>query len=62
MMKTQGSDTENYYSIEELKEKALMKLLDKMYKYKRMLSYYLKCRKIQKTSTKKFQKLVMVKQ
>ena len=31
-----------------VKENALMKLLSKMYKYKTMISYCLKCKKIQK--------------
>ena len=47
MMKIQRSDSEKNNLIEESKKKALMKLLDK-YKYKRMISYCLKCKKIQK--------------
>ena len=43
--------------LEKVKEKLLIKLLDKMHKYKTMLSYCLKCRK-----NTKFQELVMVKQ
>ena len=30
--------------LKKVKEKALIKLLDKMHKYKTILSYYLKCR------------------
>ena len=37
-----------------------MKLLGKIYKYKPMVSYCLKCKKIKKTETQEFQKLVMV--
>ena len=48
-MKDQRSDTKNILWLKKVKEKALMKLLDKMHKYKTMLSYCLKCKKIQKT-------------
>ena len=61
-MKDQRSDTKNILWLKKVKEKALMKLLDKMHKYKTMLSYCLKCKKIQKTWIQEFQKLVMVKQ
>ena len=47
-MKTQRSDIEKKNLIEEGKKKALIKLLDKMHKYKSMISYCLKCKKIQK--------------
>ena len=43
MMKTQRSNTEKPVWLKEVKKKALMKLLDKMHKYRTMLSYYLKC-------------------
>ena len=53
MMKTQRSDTEKNYLIEEGKKQALMKLLNAInllitvqsLKYKTMLSYCLKCKK-----------------
>ena len=45
MMKAQKSDTEKIIWLKKVKEKALIKLLDKMHKYKTILSYYLKCRK-----------------
>ena len=45
MVKTQRSDTEKKIWLKKVKEKTLMKLLDKMHKYKTMLSYCLKCRK-----------------
>ena len=48
MMKTQRSEIEEKNLIEEGKKKALIKLLDKMHKYKSMISYCLKCKKIQK--------------
>ena len=44
MIKTQRSDTEKTL-IEEGKKESLIKLLDKMHKYKTMLSYCLKSRK-----------------
>ena len=44
MIKTQRSDTEKTL-IEEGKKESLTKLLDKMHKYKTMLSYCLKSRK-----------------
>ena len=34
MMKSQQSDTKKIIRLRKVKEKALMKLLDKMYKYK----------------------------
>ena len=46
--------------MKKVKEKALMRLLDKIHKYKKMLSYFLKCKKIQKFQ--EFQKLVVAKQ
>ena len=49
IMKNQRRDTEKNNLIKEGKEKALIKLLDKMRQYKTMLSYCLKCEKIQKT-------------
>ena len=45
MMKTQRSDTEKIIWLKKVKEKALMKLLNKIHKYKTMLSYCLKCGK-----------------
>ena len=49
MMKSQRNDTEKKTIwLKKVKEKALMKILDKMHKYKKMLSYCLKCKKIQK--------------
>ena len=48
MMKFQRIDTEKKIWLKKVKEKALMKLLDKMHKYKTMLSYCLKCKKIHK--------------
>ena len=45
MMKTQRNDIKKGNLIEEAKKKALMKLLDKMHQYKKVLSYCLKCRK-----------------
>ena len=44
MMKTQRRDTV-IISLKRVKEKALIKLLDKIHKYKTILSYCLKCRK-----------------
>ena len=49
MMKSQKNDTEKNKMIDKGKRKAFMKLLDKIHKYKTMLSYCLKCKKIQKT-------------
>ena len=51
MMKSQRNDSEKKKTIwlKKVKEKALKKILDKMHKYKKMLSYCLKCKKIQKT-------------
>ena len=49
MISSQRSDTEKSYLIEKGKKKPMMKLLDKMYRYKTMLSYCLKCKKVQKT-------------
>ena len=50
MMKSQRSDTEKKIIwLKKVKEKALMKSLDKMHKHKTMLSYCLQCKKIQKT-------------
>ena len=49
MMKSQKNDTEKNKMIDKGKRKAFMKLLDKTHKYKTMLSYCLKCKKIQKT-------------
>ena len=48
MMKTQRSDTEKIIWSKKVKKKALMKLLEKMHKYKMMLSYCLKCRNYRK--------------
>ena len=45
IMKNQRSDTEKNNLIKEGKKKALIKLLDKMRKYKTMLSYCLQCKK-----------------
>ena len=44
------------------KEKVLIKSLDKMHKYKTMISYCLQCKKIQKAQLQEFQKLVIIKQ
>ena len=49
MMKSQRSDAENKNWLKKVKEKALMKLLDKMHQCKTMLAYFLRCKKIQKT-------------
>ena len=49
MRKSQRSDAENKNWLKKVKEKALMKLLDKMHHFKTMLSYFLRCKKIQKT-------------
>ena len=49
MMKSQRSDAENKNWLKKVKEKALMKLLDKMHQFKTMLSYFLRCKKLQKT-------------
>ena len=46
MMKSQRSDTEKIIWLKKVKEKALMKFLDKIYKYKTMLSYCLKYKKM----------------
>ena len=48
-IKSQRKDTEKNNLTETNKRKELMKLLDKIHKYKTMLSYCLKCKKIQKT-------------
>ena len=48
--------------LKKVKEKQLMKLLGKMHKYKTMISYCLKCKRIQKAQTEEFQKLVIIKQ
>ena len=45
MMESQRSDTEKNNLIEEVKEMALKKLLDRIHEYKAMLSYCLKCKK-----------------
>ena len=45
MVKTLRSDTEKKIWLKKVKEKTLMKLLDKMHKYKTMLSDCFKCRK-----------------
>ena len=42
MMKTQGSNTKTINGLKKVKEKALIKLLDKMHKYKTMISCCLK--------------------
>ena len=44
-MKDQQSDTKNIIWLKKVKEKALMRLLDKMHKYKTMLSHCLKCKR-----------------
>ena len=45
MMKSQRGDAgKKIFCLKKLKESELMKLLDKMYKYKTMLSYCLKCK------------------
>ena len=49
VMKTQRSDTEKIIWL----KKAFLELLDKMYNYKTMLSYCLKCRKNTKKKTPK---------
>ena len=46
MMKFQRIDTEKKNWLKKVKEKALMKLLDKIHKYKTMFSHSLKCKKI----------------
>ena len=46
MMKSQRSDTEKIIWLKKIKEKALMKFLDKMYKSTTMLNYCLKCKKM----------------
>ena len=43
-MKSQRSHTEKIILLKKVKEKELMKLLDKIPKYKTMLSYCLKCK------------------
>ena len=53
-MKTQRSDTEKMISLKKVKEKALMKLLDKMYTYETILSYCLKGRKNAENINPKF--------
>ena len=45
MMKTQRSDTKKIIWLKKVKEKALIKLLDIMHKYKAIPSYCLKCTK-----------------
>ena len=42
--------------LDKVKEKALIKLLDTMHKYKTMISYCLKCKKYRKHKTKNFKK------
>ena len=54
MMKTQRSDTKKIIWLKKVKGKTLIKLSDKKHKYKTMLSYCLKCRKIPKTKTQRF--------
>ena len=47
-MKTQRSGIEKNNLIEEGKRKGIIKLINKMHKYKSMISYCLDCKKIQK--------------
>ena len=61
MMKTQRSDTEKNNLIEEGKRKALIKLLDKINKYKTMLSYCLKCRKSRENINQKISNNYIIK-
>ena len=49
MMKSQRSDAEKNNLIEHGKRKVIDEIIDKMYKYKTMLSYCLQCKKIQRT-------------
>ena len=48
MMKNQRIDAKKIIWLKMVKENGLIKSIDKMRKYKTMLSYCLKCRKIQK--------------
>ena len=43
MMKTQGRNTKIINGLKKVKEKTLIKFLDKMHKYKTMISCCLKC-------------------
>ena len=52
LMKIQISDTENLIWLKKAKEKTLMKLLDKMYEYKTMLSHCLKFKTYRKHKSK----------
>ena len=53
MIKTERSYTEKIIWLKKIKEKALIKLLDKVHKYKHciMISYCLKCRKNTESKT-----------
>ena len=57
MMTTQRSNTEKNNLIEEGKKIALMKLVDKMHKYKTKLSYFLKCKKKLKKTNPRLSKI-----